>query len=378
MKNFYRYSCLIFILLFSVLNVKAQSSELGCQETLDLANSEFEAGRFYGLPSILKPCLERGFTGEQKVRAYMLLTQTYLILDDHIAAEDSYLKLLKADPEYVASVDKDPIDVVYLSKKFTATPVFTPHFRLGANTSWRRVIQEVNTDPYGNEISTKSYLRPGFQIGAGIDWNVNDNWSLCTGLGFATKSFNTIKKNISGDDELEVIEKQAWIDVPVYVKYSKSIGKIRPFGYLGYSFNLLLSDKVSLNGIDRSPSQGGNTQSTIEGQDESLMSKRNFLNRSIVVGGGAKYKVGRDFIYFDVRYLGGLSNLVKPDMNYYDGDNTSVLDNDAVKYRWVNDFFRMDNISLSVGYIRPLYDPRKIKPNKVGAFVKKVFHRKKK
>ncbi len=376
MKNFFVYSLLLILLSLRSLISCAQNTDVGCQETLDNANAEFEAGRFFGLPSILKPCLENGFTNEQKVRAYLLLTQAYLILDDHIAAEDSYLKLLKADPEYVASPEKDPIDVVYLSKKFTATPVFTPRVHLGSNASWRRVIREVNSDPYGAEISTRSYLRPGFQVGAGIDWNLDDNWSLCTGLNFSTKSFSLVRKGISADDELSIIENQVWLDVPFYLRYSKSIGKVRPFGYAGYSLNLLLNNRVSLNGIDRSPSQDNN-QNPAEGPDESLVGKRNFLNSSVVAGGGLKYKIGKDFIYFDLRYMGGLTNLVKPDHNYYDESDRAMLDNDLAKYRWVSDFFRLDNLSLSVGYIKPIYDPRKIKTNRVGVFFKRVFRRNK-
>src|SRR5271154_2886847 len=116
-------------LFFCFWNAGAQSTE--CEQTLNQATSEFTSGHFYEIPGLLKPCLDRNdFTNEQRVRAYLLLCQAYLIVDDPIAAEDSYLKLLKADPEYVATKEKDPIEIVYLSSKFTSTPIFTPHLRL--------------------------------------------------------------------------------------------------------------------------------------------------------------------------------------------------------------------------------------------------------
>lgn len=368
----HRFTHIILFILISGMTVAQES--LNCQESLDRANQEFDAGRFYGLPSILKPCLDNGFTDEQKVRAYLLLTQAYLILDDHIAAEDSYLKLLMADPEYVASPDKDPIDVVYLSRKFTATPRFTPHFRLGANTSWTRIIRKFNTDPY--DVTTDSYLRPGYQLGAGIDWNLSDNISICSGISFSGRSFRKVKNQISGDDQLVIIEKQTWIDVPFYLKYQKSVGTIRPFGYVGYGLNLLVGYRVSLSGADNSPSDGNN-QTPVEGPDERLLAKRNFFNQSIVTGGGIKYKIGKDFLYVDVRYAAGLTNLVKPNLNAYDPQNETLLDNDLTRYRWVSDFFRMDHLSLSVGYIRPIYDPRKIKTSKVSRFLNNLFQKKK-
>src|SRR3954466_12824142 len=154
--------------------LRAQGSD--CDLALTHAESEFSAGHFYSIPSILGRCPEQGLSRENTVRAYLLLCQAYLILDNPIAADDSYLKLLKVDPEYVATEDKDPIDIVYLSKKFTATPIFTPHFRIGLNTSLYRSIYSVSTEPYG--VQSHNTLKIGFQIGGGLDWNIDDNFSL--------------------------------------------------------------------------------------------------------------------------------------------------------------------------------------------------------
>src|SRR6267154_5304702 len=123
-----RHLAMIFIFLLGVSRSNLSAQDNNCEQTLSLAAAEFEAGRFYGLPDILKSCLAKGFSTEQKIRAYLLLTQTYLILDNPTAAENSYLQLLKADPEYVANPVRDPIDVYYLSKKFTTTPIFNPYF----------------------------------------------------------------------------------------------------------------------------------------------------------------------------------------------------------------------------------------------------------
>src|SRR5690348_8801996 len=111
-----------FLLAMVSFGALGQGQE--CEQTLNRATAEFDAGRFYALPSLLKPCLDNGFSKEQKVRAYLLLTQSYLVLNDPIAAENSYLQLLKADPEFVANPVRDPVDVYYLSKKFTTTPLF--------------------------------------------------------------------------------------------------------------------------------------------------------------------------------------------------------------------------------------------------------------
>src|SRR4051812_28440872 len=98
----------LFLLLICFQWSYAQVDD--CEETLRQAQAEFNAGHFYGISAILKPCIDNGFTKEQQQRAYLLLTQTYLLIDDPTAAEESYLKLLRANPEFETDILRDPID----------------------------------------------------------------------------------------------------------------------------------------------------------------------------------------------------------------------------------------------------------------------------
>jgi len=344
-------------------SVGAQSNE--CEQTLSQAAEEFNAGHFYGIPSLLKSCIERNeLTNEQRVRAYLLLAQAYLIIDDPLAAEDSYLKLLRADPEYVATNEKDPVDIVYLSKKFTSTPIFTPHLRLGGSTSVFRSIYDINTQYKEDRVNHR--LRPGFLFGAGVDWNINDQVSLCLNAAFSYRAFRTIRSRISEADVLTVTERQFWFDVPVLLKYADSQGRIRPFGYVGGALNLLLDSKASYQFVNVNPD---GSQTNYQGPDVNLKYLRRSIGRSLVIGGGVRYKIGKDFLFADLRYMAGLSNLVKN--NIYSPDPGTeqnppqLLTNDALShYRSVDSFFRLDNVSLSIGYVKPLYDPRKIKKSR--------------
>jgi hypothetical protein len=360
-----RILLLVFYFSFS-LSTSILAQDLNCEQTLVLADDEFREGRFYGIPSMLKPCLDGGFTNEQRVRAYLILVQTYLILDDPIAADDSYLKLLRADPEYVANPARDPIDVYYLSRKFTSTPIFTPHVRIGLNTSRPRVIEEVTTS--GTPIDRREILKVGFQFGVGVDWNINNNWSLCAEGNFTNKAFKRESKAYSQNDVQEMLERHGGFDIPIYVKYSVDSGRIRPFGYAGFAFNVLTSANVALQFFDNTAnSEVGIKQTT--GPDENVYFKRNYLTNSLVLGGGAKYKLGRDFVYADIRYMAGLSNLTKPNENHY--TNGGGFDPAITNYQYVSDFFRLDNLSLSFGYIHPIYNPRKKTKPKVNHLFKK-------
>jgi hypothetical protein len=358
----------LFIILIIAIPSLAQdtnrSTDTNCEQILIQADDEFNAGRFYGIPALLKPCLDGGFSNEQKVRAYLMLTQAYLILDDPIAADDSYLRLLKADPEYVANTARDPIDVYYLSKKFTAIPIFTPHLRMGLNTSLPRTIQEISTS--GTPLDSRDILKVGFQAGVGVDWNLNNHWSIGVEGNYSYKSFKRETNGFFGADEQVIIEKQNWFDVPLYLKYSDDSGKVRPFGYLGFAINLLLSARGPDWLFKNNFSDGSSKDS--EGPTEIVSSKRNFINRSLVLGGGVKYKVGKDFIYVDLRYMAGLSNLTNVDNNFYKDGN---FDPSIPKYAEVSDLFRLDNLSLSFGYIHPIYNPRKKTKLKLSNLFKK-------
>ena len=154
----------------------------------------------------------------------------------------------------------------------------------------------------------------------------------------------------------------------MYVKYSADSGRIRPFGYAGFAINLLLSARGPDWSLKNNFSDGSAKEA--DGSAEVLTSKRNFINRALVIGGGAKYKIGKDFIYADVRYMAGISNLTKLENNYYLDDGS--FDTSIPKYAEVSDLFKLDNLSLSFGYTHPIYNPRKkSKPRLSNLFKKK-------
>jgi len=346
-----RHLVIIFILLLGVSRSNLNAQNADCEQVLSYASAEFEAGRFYGLPIILKPCLDRGFSKEQKVRAYLLLTQSYLILDNPTAAEESYLQLLKADPEYVANPARDPIDVYYLSKKFTSTAIFTPHFQAGANASLPRTIHSLNTVSAVNQLSKDQIFKVGFQAGADVDWNIDERWSLSLGAGYSRKSFKTNFNDNNQGYRSSFTEKQDWIDIPLLLKYSLDSGKFRPFVYAGISANLLISAMLSPEGTDYNMDPNLTNQAASTAPDQSISFMRNSFNTSLVLGGGYKYKVGKNFFYFDLRYMAGLTNVAK------NGSFNPLL----VQFQYQTDYFRLDNLSFSVGYVKPLYNPRKKK-----------------
>jgi hypothetical protein len=109
--------------------------------------------------------------------------------------------------------------------------------------------------------------------------------------------------------------------------------------------------------------------------------KRQLLNRSFVVGGGFRYKVGKDFVFVDMRYMAGHTNLTKPKSNFYEStkiaDNESTLAETATKYSFVGDYFRLDNVSFSIGFVKPIYHPSRLKNTRTSKTMRTISKEKK-
>jgi len=351
-----------FVVVLFLLGTMASHAQNECELTLTRATEEFNAGHLYGIPAILNDCLNKNQNSEWRQRAYLLLAETYLLLEDPIGAENSYLEVLRANPEYVTDPQRDPIDLVYLSKKFTATPIFAFYAMLGPNTSPIRVIHDVTI---GGESQTRqSYkLRLGWQIGGGVDYNYNDNISFSAGFNYVFTGFQHVTTDLFGanKDIVEFLDRQTWAVVPVTLKYTHAVGNVRPYGYVGYSANFLMRDKGILNVYNRdareSSSEGPSDElasANAETPNLNLNDHRQRWNGSFLLGGGVKYKYKLDFFFVDVRYSFGMKNLT-------DTQNRFNNYSEGMPYPYVDDDFRMDNFAISVGYIRPFYKPRKLK-----------------
>jgi hypothetical protein len=85
----------------------------------------------------------------------------------------------------------------------------------------------------------------------------------------------------------------------------------------------------------------------------------NALNYSAVIGGGINYKIGLNYISFEVRYSMEMLNVTKENDRWRE-DFTEARD---LKFPMghVGDDYKLSNLSFFVGFVKPLYKPRKIK-----------------
>ena len=332
-------------LLFLCLSYGTALSQSACEITLTRAQEEFDAGRFNSVPTILQECLQGNQNREWEQRAYLLLAETYLLLDDPAKADESYLKVLQANPEFLTDESRDPIDLVYLSKKFTATPIYSLYGKVGLNASFIRVIHDVQISPVGT-IREKYSAGFGWQGAVGGEYHYSDRISFAAELNYTFASFSHRSTGLflNGNYSVDYNERQTMLRIPVLIKYSFPKGNLRPYSYLGYSFHYLLRDRSDMvvNG-------------NLESPEYNSMDRRRKLNRSLIVGGGLKYKWGLRYLFGEVRYSLGMTNLVNAE-NRYSEINQS--------WPYVDDDFRMDNLFVNIGYIHPFYKARMLKKPK--------------
>jgi len=357
-----------------------------CSDNLDQAKSLYREGKLYDIPGIMENCLgdndlERG----QRVEAFELLSLTYLYIDEPELAEESYLNLLDADPEYQPDSIIE-VEIEFLSKKFKTTPIFTVYpAKLGTNVTFPRVVNTNGTDNTNN--SKQSYKSQwGFQFGGGADWHISNSMSLGAEVWFDYKSFR-FNNRFFDADSLQISENQMSIEFPVFARYTQKV-KENWYPYIlgGYSLSYLIQSDAApeFYEITEIRDANGDVEERIInpdiGRTLNLSNIRTRFNHNLVLGLGVKYRLLYEYISVEVRYTAGLKNVlnVNNQFDFGNGGEQNDLRELTFKYGQVDNDFRLDDLSITFGYVHPLYKPRKIQKKSGKGFIGNLFKSKEK
>jgi len=346
---------ILFVLLLPII-VQGQTP---CSQKLDEAQRNFEEGHFYGIPALIKDCIDRGFTKEQKIQAYKLLTITYLYIDDPFGAESSYLELLKLDPEHKVDPSIDPVEIIYLNEKFTTTPFFTLQvLKAGVNASNVTVINNYGADNTSNSLQ-KYKTGLGFTFGVGVDGNFNKFLSLGLEASFERRSYK-YSNTFFGEDQQGYKENLTGLSIPLFLRFTYPTKKWHPYIYAGYALKLnLLSSFVDLS-FDNITGQSSQLVQ-IPNQNGGIY--RNKLTTALIGGIGVKYRINYEYLSFDIRMNAGLLNYQKVNSRYKlnNEDPGKLTDPNSLSNPLgiVLDDIRVNDLTFSIGYVKPLYKPRK-------------------
>ncbi|MCG8308442.1 MAG: PorT family protein [Cytophagales bacterium] len=353
MRNF-----LIFFTLFLLCLTTSLFAQDQCAIALNDAEDRYEQGKLYEIPGIIQSCLIDGFSKEQKIRAYRLLTLTYLFLNYYREADSSYLQLLKLSPEYRTNDELDPMEIINHHESFTTRPkYYLTMGKLGFNFSYANVLLDYSLSQ-SFDGSDKYSTVLGFHAGFGAEMVLFRDLHL-SGEFFISRKILRLSDRHWNFYLTNMDISHTEIELPIALKYNFFRGKVNPFVLGGISPGFLLESNVqNIEGAYIDPDEG--EEFPVQPRPEIGTGEfKNRFNYALLFGGGINYKIGLNYLVFEARYSIGMLNVTNT-KNRWKEDFSEGRD---LKFPLghVDDDFKINNLSFFIGFVKPLYKPRKIK-----------------
>jgi len=338
-----------FLILFIGGRTYAQISS--CAQTLRLAQSTYEQGRLHELPTLLDACLKNvggsGFTKNERVRAYSLLALAYIYLEEPEKADEAMLNLLRTDPYFRPNPDVDPAEFIGLFNTFRTRPVYRLGVKFSLNAS------QPNVSSY-NPISdgTAKYMyKIGFGGGVVAEVPITDRLTANGELFYLSKSFSHSSSSVLNDtlsySTSTGVEKESYVALPLSVQYQlkKKESKFNPYVLGGVATEYMIAATVDAD-------QKRKINQSIEVKTESILTQRQKLNVSVLLGAGIKTRIAGGYLIAEVRYAYGITKVNSPSTLFAN----QVLLND---YKLADGIFRMNSAYFNIGYVQNFFNPKK-------------------
>ena len=339
---------IIFFIFLISLNLISYGQK-SCLNTLREAKELYEQGLIDEIPELLHDCMVSGFTRTQRIEAYKLIILAYLFDDDQFAAEKMMDEFLKKFPEYEI-MPNDPVEFVYLLESYKTSSVYSLNLIFGPTFSNRRIMEHYSTMNIGQ---TEAFDKTGtgFQIGLGASMNLWKDINGNIGCIYSINNYSSIEEtsNLSSSQgspfaELTAEERVTLITFPLTFTYSFGKGNLNYFARLGGSVGLL--NKASLT-LSREQPEIETVSETFSNIDD----KRTNIYYATIIGAGLEYKIPRGFLVLDIRYQLGMNDMSIGE-RFYPSRFSS-------RYFYIDDDFKLDYVSISVGYHFSIYQSKK-------------------
>ena len=340
-----------FILVVSLMvGLMVQAQEEDCAFKLREAQQLYDNGKIETVPELLQPCIQRGFTQEERLQAFKLIIMCEIYDDDEVNAHAEMLSFLKRYPEYELS-PTDPAEFRFIFQQYRTRPMLDLGLIVGANMSHGLIVQPFS--PFNLNEEKPKYTSNGFGIQAGalINFYITSQIEICLEPMYAQSKMQLVYENgaipgfedDAGDLTPDHFENQSYLYIPLTATYEMAFGNFRPYARLGGMLGLMLTDKTSTS------------QGIFQGPDEDNMENRKPLNYWVVGGLGAKYKLSKGYFYLDARYNFGLNRYLSS------GDDRYTQENHNWIYMYQDSDFRVNSTMVSFGYVRSFYNPKRVR-----------------
>src|SRR5688572_16643219 len=333
-----------------------------CVQTLRLARATYEQGRLHEIEGQLKPCLEGGFTKDEKqlkVEGYKLLCLSYIYLEEPEKANEAMLNILRTDHDFQINPAVDPAEFVGLYKTFRSKSLFSIGLTVGPNATMPSVTE--NFAVSGSATGEGKYSpKVNVQIGLVFEKHLAGKFTAAPELAFSNRAFtysNSIlffydsAENSASASQIGEI-RQSWLDLNLLVQYKLGNGPLNSYVSFGPNVGMLLN---ATNTIETDYTGSGTGQVT-SGPPVDIKDTYNKFGFSLIGTAGLKYKFGAIYITANVRYQFGLSKIVNEDKK---SNPETIYD-----YALGPNVYTQNNAAFLIGFVYPIFSPKKLQVKK--------------
>lgn len=339
MRSISLFVCIVFM---GLSTLQAQNT---CTEQLTMAQRSFDDGLLDDIPRMLENCMKNGFTREEKTNAYKLLIQTYLFNEEPQKADQVMMQFLNELPNYSIAVN-DPKEFINLYNTYRTDPIFKIEVRTGI----------VFTTPYIIEYfgpSDITTIKPDYQLKTGINFeadfihNLTGDFDYSAGISFTLLRQGYINKPYDYST-VEATLNHFYLGIPLAVRYNFYSGPLTLCANAGFEPVYLLRSTASITRTDNIVSEDPISGTEIFTDAHRMMDVRPFFSL------GSNIDLGRDQLKVTIGYKFSVFSQLDPASFYPDISLGS-------KYFYFEDEMLLHHGHVSLSYIRPIYQPKKIR-----------------
>jgi hypothetical protein len=326
-------------------------------QTLRLARATYEQGRLHEIEGQLKPCLNGGFTKDEKqfeVEGYKLLCLSNIFLEEPEKANDAMLALLQTDHDFQINPAVDPAEFVGLYRTFRSKSMFSIGLIVGPNATLPTVKE--NYAVSGSAAGQGQYTpKVSVQLGLVFEKHLFGKFTAAPELTYSQRTFvysnPIVFKNDSSQTVLSTETqtgtiKQSWLDLNLLMQYQLGKRALHSYVSVGPNVGLLIN---ATNTIENKSNVSGVGDS---GRPIDIIDNCNKLGFSIIGTAGLKYKFGAIYLTANVRYQYGLTKVV---------NENKKSNNEAIfNYALAPNIYSQQNTAFLVGFVFPIFSPKKL------------------
>jgi hypothetical protein len=358
-----KYFLALTLVCFIGLNMAL--AQQGGAQTLRLAQSIYEQGRLHELPSL--PGLQDAeivkYSKSDQVSAYKLLTLAHIYLEEPEKADETMLKLLRADHFFEPNEQVDPAEFLGLYKTFRTKQVFNIGLKFGINNT-TPMLSDLYYVVDGSQGKGKYSTPLSLQFGIVFEkalFSGSKNKTL-NRLTFAPEVLYTSRAfgytNSSFSSQLSAADfkgtiKQSWLDINLLVQYKINKSKtLQTYVMLGPGASYILKGTI---GTPTRTWDGGSVKGagSVNGADIDNTTSYKKIVPSIVAAAGLKFKFGAIYLLAEGRIQYGLTSPVNS------ATRTNVQS--VFDYSYTLPDYKPLTVMGNIGFVFPYFNPIKLK-----------------